>query len=101
MLFLSSTNLFQNQLFQKKNLSGMPLVAKNLDPDQARHFVGPDLGPNCLQSYQLSLAGKVCYIIWFRVTVISLQIKVNKCSLYKDLRGFLKKISELIITYEK
>ena len=27
----------------------MPLVAKNLDPDQARHFVGPDLGPNCLQ----------------------------------------------------
>ena len=22
---------------------------KSLDPDQARHFVGPDLGPNCLQ----------------------------------------------------
>ena len=21
----------------------------SLDPDQARHFVGPDLGPNCLQ----------------------------------------------------
>ena len=20
-----------------------------LDPDQAQHFVGPDLGPNCLQ----------------------------------------------------
>ena len=20
-----------------------------MDPDQARHFVGPDLGPNCLQ----------------------------------------------------
>ena len=25
-------------------------VSNSLDPDQARHFVGPDLGPNCLQS---------------------------------------------------
>ena len=24
-------------------------VSNSLDPDQARHFVGPDLGPNCLQ----------------------------------------------------
>ena len=24
-------------------------VSNRLDPDQARHFVGPDLGPNCLQ----------------------------------------------------
>ena len=24
-------------------------MANRLDPDQARHFVGPDLGPNCLQ----------------------------------------------------
>ena len=24
-------------------------VSYSLDPDQARHFVGPDLGPNCLQ----------------------------------------------------
>ena len=23
-----------------------------MDPDQDRHSVGPDLGPNCLQSYQ-------------------------------------------------
>ena len=30
-------------------------MSKNLDPDQARHFVGPDLGPNCLQRLQ---AGK-------------------------------------------
>ena len=25
-------------------------VSNSLDPDQARHFFGPDLGPNCLQS---------------------------------------------------
>ena len=24
-------------------------MSNNLDPDQVRHFVGPDLGPNCLQ----------------------------------------------------
>ena len=24
-------------------------VSNGLDPDQERHFVGPDLGPNCLQ----------------------------------------------------
>ena len=30
--------------------SGILLVSNGLDPDQARHFVGPDLGPNCLQS---------------------------------------------------
>ena len=31
------------------NLSGIPLVSNSLDQDQARHFVEPDLGPNCLQ----------------------------------------------------
>ena len=24
-------------------------VSNNLDPDQEKHFVGPDLDPNCLQ----------------------------------------------------
>ena len=32
-------------------------MSNNLDPDQARHFVGPDLGPNCLQ--RLSAEKKV------------------------------------------
>ena len=26
-------------------------VQSSLDPDHARRFVGPDLGPNCLQRY--------------------------------------------------
>ena len=25
-------------------------MLNSLDPDQARHFVGPDLDPNCLQT---------------------------------------------------
>ena len=32
--------------------------SSSLDPDQARHFVGPDLGPNCLQ--RLSADNKYC-----------------------------------------
>ena len=40
---LSSVDFYQN------DFSGIPSVSNSLDPDQARHFVGPDLGPNCLQ----------------------------------------------------
>ena len=39
---------FLNILFQNI-LSRIPSMSNNLDPDQARPFVGPDLGPNCLQ----------------------------------------------------
>ena len=37
-----------DHLFRKK-ISGIPSVSNSLDPDPARHYVGPDLGPNCLQ----------------------------------------------------
>ena len=40
---------FQNYFFQII-LSGILSVSNGLDPDQDQHFVGPDLGPNCLQS---------------------------------------------------
>ena len=33
-------------------------VSNSLDPDQARQFVGPDLGPNCLQRLSADIAGK-------------------------------------------
>ena len=38
-------------VFQKKSFrnSIRLRVSNSLDQDQARHFVGPDLGPNCLQ----------------------------------------------------
>ena len=36
-------------------------VSTSLDPDQAEHFVGPDLGPNCLQRLSADIAGKVKY----------------------------------------
>ena len=35
--------------FSKNSSRHLIRVPISLDPDQARHFVGPDLGPNCLQ----------------------------------------------------
>ena len=43
--------------FTKKSFRNTIRVSNNLDPDQARHFTGPDLGPNCLQ--RLSADDKV------------------------------------------
>ena len=38
-------------------------VSNSLDPDQARHYVGPDLGPSCLQ--RLSADDKSGQEIWY------------------------------------
>ena len=46
--FILSTDFFENYFFE--NFFGNTISLSNsLDPDQDRHFVGPDLGPNCLQ----------------------------------------------------
>ena len=49
--FLSSTDLVQINFFKKFFLEYLLIRGPNrFDPGQARHIVGPDLGPNCLQS---------------------------------------------------
>ena len=48
MLFLSPAD-FSKLIFSKNYFSNYIRVSNSLDPDQARHFVGPDLGPNCSQ----------------------------------------------------
>ena len=48
--FLLSAGFFLNQ-FLKNIVSGNTIrVSNNLDPGQARRFVGPDRSSNCLQS---------------------------------------------------
>ena len=37
---------------QKKKFRNIIRVSNSLDPDQDRHSVGPDHGPNCLQRLQ-------------------------------------------------
>ena len=45
---LLSVDFFQDQLFENPFRNTIR-VSNSLDPDQAQHFVRPDLGPNCLQ----------------------------------------------------
>ena len=47
--FLSSADIFFKVDFFEKFFQNFIRVSNNLDPDQARHFVGPDLDPSCLQ----------------------------------------------------
>ena len=47
--FLSSVDFFLIQLFSKNSFRNTLKVSNSLDPVQALCFVGPDLGPNCLQ----------------------------------------------------
>ena len=58
---LSVDFFFFFKLTFQKILAGIPLVrvSNSLDPDQARRFVGSDLGPNCLQ--RLSADDKSCH----------------------------------------
>ena len=39
----------QNQHISKNSFGSTVRASNNLDPDQARRFDGPDLGPNCLK----------------------------------------------------
>ena len=41
--------LFSKLTFSKNSFRNTISVSNSLDPDQARHSVGPDLDPNCLQ----------------------------------------------------
>ena len=50
MLFLLSADFFFKIKFSKNSLRKIIIVSNCLDPDQNRHFVGPDLGANCLQT---------------------------------------------------
>ena len=50
-------------LFSKKKISNNSFrttirVSKSLEPDQGQHFVGPDLGPNCLQRLTKVISSK-------------------------------------------
>ena len=51
MLLLSSADILKNHFFFSKNYFRITVrVSNGLDPDQDICSVGPDLGPNCLQT---------------------------------------------------
>ena len=49
MIVLLSADFFPKLIFSKFSARNTIKVSNSLDPDQDRHFVGPDLGPNCLK----------------------------------------------------
>ena len=49
MIFVVVCRFFSKLIDQKNYFRNTIRVSNGLDPDQAQHFVGPDLGPNCLQ----------------------------------------------------
>ena len=65
---LLKTNIFNN-IIQKK-LS----VSNSVDPGQAQHFIGPDLGPNYLR--RLSGDDKSRNMVWYLIVSIP-----NLCTL--------------------
>ena len=52
MLLLLTADFFQKFTFSKNSFRSTIRLSNNWDPDQDRHFVDPDLGPNCLRIYQ-------------------------------------------------
>ena len=49
----------QKLTFSKNSFRNTIRVPNGLNPDQGRHYVGPDLGPNCLQMLSADDKGKV------------------------------------------
>ena len=49
MLFMLSADFFFKINFLRNSFRNTTRVSNSLDPDQARHYVGPDLVPKCLQ----------------------------------------------------
>ena len=57
MLFCRLMN-FPKSTFLKNSFRNTISVSNSLDPDQARHFVRPDLGPKCLQRVSADDTGR-------------------------------------------
>ena len=61
-------------------------MSNSLDPDQDRHFVGPDLDPNCLQrlSTDYTLEGKeLTLLIWVQTVCKDYQ-QITKVAASKE-----------------
>ena len=52
--FCCQLTFFKINFFKKKSFRNTFRVSSNLVPDQDRHLVSPDLGPNCLQRFSAS-----------------------------------------------
>ena len=56
MLFCRHLNFFKIDFF-RYFFRNTIRASDGLDPDQAQHFVGPDLGPNCCKGFPQMTTG--------------------------------------------
>ena len=61
--------LTERLLMGRKDSNQTNKQTTSLDPDQARHFVRPDLGPNCSQMLSADIAGKELNTYYFLAEV--------------------------------
>ena len=64
MLWLSSDDFFSELTFSKNSFRNTFRVSNGLNTDQDRRFVGPDLGPNCLQRSSTLTRGQKSPLAW-------------------------------------
>ena len=56
-------------------------MSNSLDPEQARHIVGPDLGPNCLQNLSADdTSRQIVKALGALIKRISYRIKIEAIS---------------------
>ena len=55
--------LIFSKSFKKNSFRNTIRVSYSMVPNQAQHFVGPDLGPNCLQRFETVLLSthNICF----------------------------------------
>ena len=82
---------FSKLTISKNSFRNTIRVSNGLDPDQDRHFVGPDLGPNCLQ--RLSADEKKSFKKTIRVSNSWIQMKPAFCWASSRPKLFAKIIS--------
>ena len=87
--------IFLNQLFEKL-FQEYNQSLNSLDPDQARHFVWPDLGPNCLQKLSADRTSRQSYLF-----VCFCHLADNFYKLFDTLKVFLNYFLGEKIDFEK
>ena len=98
MLLLSASDFFSKLTFSNHSFRNTIIVSKGLDPDQDRHSVGPDLGPNCLQRLSLLLPSGDFYQIKLLQNILSGTLSECQTVWIQIRTDFLSKLFAKVIS---
>ena len=77
-MLLVSANFFSKSTFLRNSSRNTIKVSNCLNPDQAQHFDGPDLDPDCLQRLSADNTSRIrvkspylyFYVLYFRAVCV-------------------------------